>query len=671
MANIPGLLGFVSPGAYSVTTLRPGPVSLPGGPTIVSILGRGRREEFLAERAVGGGADGEPVGFNAANSPDGRHFQLSFWPIVPGSLEVFINPIGDGTDLPLIRITDQAAADAWIDEFGDTDGYSNFAGFNGPSGDSIDGYQASSDGSGFFDSKYARQFAALKEKLGITAGSPEPNHYILDETNGRLILDQALAAFDTLVVSYIAESDINGQELFINDLAGIFRKHGFPSKENTISLAAQMANENGASVFLCVHAGEELTGAGSSRRLIAQPTLSSALANLEKEELDFLVPVMSSRVSEEIIMPFYDTASHSTLTGGGAYLQEDPATGDQPGINISPLAVIPVGEVNAGDPVFLEVRKNGVLLEYDVDYSVPNLDGSALNGTTNVLIALDPAYPGATHSNDNTLVDGDKVTASYLPDPTVINLIATAQLACLTHAQIMSETKNRLERNCLFGGYEFTDLDFLLDPITGIEANFGTTKRVQFFWPGGETITRVVAGEIQTLDAQFIAPCAAGFYASHPIPTSLTNKTLSGFTINPAFKLSVDETNFAGGAGVAIVRPLAAGGKVIIGQTTTNSGRAVEEEMSVVRISDFTAQTVRRALENAFTGTTITPNTIDSVKAATISLLSQLQSQGILNTFANVQTVVDPNEPRQINVTFDITPVFPLNWIFIRFSIGI
>lgn len=671
MPNIPGIIGAVLPGAYSATRLRPGPTSLPGNPTVVTILGKGRREEFIVTRAVGGGLDGEPVGFSPANDPDGRHFQLVNFPVVPGSLELFLNPRGDGTDLPLIQITSEAMAQAWEAEFGDNDGYSGFAGFDGYFGDSIDGYQGASDGSGFFDSKWARQFQALQTQLGITAGSPEPNHYLFDPGTGRLILDQALGSFNTLVASYVAEEDLNSPELF-TDIADIFVKHGYPTKENTISLAAQIASENGANTFMTVHAGEALTGLGSSRRLVQEPTLFTALKALEKEEdVDLLIPTMGSRVIGELIMPFYEAALHAPLTGSGAYLQEDPATGDQPGINISPLAVIPSGQVGAGNPVFLEVYKNGRLLQYGIDYSVPNLDGSSLNGTANVLIALDPNYPGAGHTVDNTLQEGDKITASYLPDTSVINLVATAHLACLNHANIMSETKNRQERNCLFGTYEFVNLDFILDPITGIEANFGPFKRAMFFWPGGPSVNRVVLGENQILDGWVIASSAAGYMASHPIPFSLLNKSLAGFTINPKYKLSVDEANFALGAGVSIVAPLAAGGRVAAAQTTVNSGRAVEEEMSVVRISDFTAKTMRKRLQGAFLGTLITPNILADMESATKSILAQLVSQGYITTYQNVKVAVDPNEPRQVNVSFDITPIFPLNWIFIDFSVGV
>lgn len=670
MANIPGIVGYVGPGAFSLVETRPGPVSLPGGPTVIVILGQGRREQALVARAAGDGKDGLPVKFDPANLPDGRHFQTAVRPVVPGTIEVFINPKGDGTDLPLIQITSQAMADAWNAEFGDEDGYGYFQ-FQGPNdggGDSVDNEQGTSDGAGFFNSKFARQFAALKQRLGITAGSPEPNHYLFDEATGRLVLDQPLRAFDTLIVSYIAESDLNDPELMFS-LKDVITKHGYPSRMNSISLAAQMAFENGAGVIMPVHAGQVLQGEGSAKRLIAEPTLFTALKSLEKEELaEILVPVMKSRVYDEVIMPFYDSAFHAALTENGQMLQESTADGDQPGINISPLAL------NAAEdaPAFLEVFKNGRKLVYGVDYSVPNLSGGPAgpNAENNVLIALHPDYPGATHSVDNTLQDGDRVTANYLPDPAVINLVATSQLAVLQHCNLMSETKNRLERTCLFGAYEFVDLDFILDETTGIETNFGPFYRCMFFYPGGTSVTRVVAGEAQVLDAQYIAASAAGYVASRPIPTPLTNKILQGFTINPRQKLNNDETNFIGGAGCAIVTPLAAGGKVLHGRTTVNSGSAVEEEYSIIRIRDHVAKTVRRALENAFVGRLIALSTPSDVTITTKSLLDALVSQGIISSYQGVAVAVNPQEPRQIDVQFDIRPVFPLNWIFIKFTVG-
>jgi len=673
MANIPGIVGYVGPGAFSLVEVRPGPVSLPGGPTVIAILGQGRREEVLIARAAGNGADGSPVGFSPANSPDGRHFQLSCFPVVAGTVEVFINPTGSPSDLPLIQILSQDMADAWVNEFGDTTATSDPTATSlniGVDGyDSLDGQQGESDGTGFFNTQWGRQFEQLKERLGITAGSPEPNHYVFDKVTGRIVLDQPLAPNDTLVVSYLCTKDLNSPEMMFN-LKSVVAKHGYPSFFNTISLAAQVAFENGAGVVMPVHAGQVVDTYG---RLQAEPTMATALAALEREEtVEILVPITHSRIYNEVVVASFDSTDAS-LTSAGKFLQRDSISG-APGLNITPLALIPSG-TEAGNPVLLNLYKNGRLLQYGVDYSVTNLDGSDAgpvdgNQRSAALIALDPTYAGASHTVDQTLELGDRITADYLPDPSVSNLVATAQLSTLLHCQLMSQTRNRRERTCLLGAYEFVDLDFILDPVTGIATNFGQYHRSMFFYPGGYEITRVVGGASLTLDAQYIAAAAAGLVAASPVQETLTFKNLQGFTIPSTQKLTVDETNLIGGAGVAIVTPLASGGRVLHGLTTANDGLAVHEEYSVVRISDFVAKTVRVALENAFVGKLITLNTPNDVKITTTSILGALVSQGIVNSFSGVDAFVDPQEPRQIDVRFNISPVFPLNWIFINFTIG-
>ena len=685
MANIPGILGFVVPGSYSLVTYRPGAVSLPGGPTIISILGVGQREEYLVAKAVGGGKDGAPDNFNPAKQPNGRYFVLSNFPVISGSLELYINPTGNGTDLPLVRIkgasgqnsgdNEQAEANAWAAEFADSSASVTFGAgsdpFDGYNSDSLDGYVGTDDGSGYFDSKWGRQYQLLKQRLGVgVSGAAEPNHYLFDPTTGRIVLDQPLKAFDTLLATYIAEGDINSPEQFFT-LQDVVAKHGYPSTSNTISLAASIAFENGAGVVVPVHAGQVMQGQGSARKVVSEPTLYTALKALEKlDNIDIIVPVINSRIYNEIAMPFYEAAIYGATTGNGKFLQENPLLPGSPGIGVSPLALIPTGQAGAGNPVFLQVYKDGVLLQYGVDYSVPNVSGNSVNGTTNALIAFDPTYSGATHSINNTLQEGDKVVVSYLPAVSTLNLVATAQLAVVNHCEVMSQTKNRDERTCLLGGYEFVDLNFILDPIEGVNANFGGTGRAMFFWPGGPFVNTTIAGVSYQIDGQYVAAAAAGFCAANPITTSLTNKTLQGFTIDPSQKLSIDEASEVGGAAVAIVSPLAAGGKVVIGQTTSNSGNPVLEEYSVVRITDYVAKSVRKVLENAYTGGLITPNTTSNIKITTVAILASLQSQGIITAFQNVSTKVDPQEPRQVDVTFDITPIFPLNWIFITFSVG-
>lgn len=60
----------------------------------VAIIGIGQREEQLVLNGSGEEDEGLPIDFNASNSPDGRHFRVQSFPIVPSTLRVFLTHNG-------------------------------------------------------------------------------------------------------------------------------------------------------------------------------------------------------------------------------------------------------------------------------------------------------------------------------------------------------------------------------------------------------------------------------------------------------------------------------------------------------------------------------------------------------------------------------------------------
>ncbi len=670
MPNIPGIVGYIQPGAYSVVTSRQGAVSLPGGPTVTCIMGQGRREEVLVERAAGGGKDGLPSQFDPRLPPSGRYFRLSNYPVIVGTLEVYLNPKFDGTDLPLIRVTTPPEGAAWLTEFGAggehvvvgtvADGYGGY-----PEGSSagggvnidkgilvdagvlderdygLDGYQGVSSGTGYFDSQFGRRYGNWSKR--IKKGTPEPEHYYFDDKTGQIILDYPLARRDQLVVRYLPEADVNSYEVF-TDLKPLFEKHGYPAVQNTISLGAQIAAENGAPIIATIHAGLKYNS--SQLRWVSDPYWSDAFAELEKERPYFLVPIVSTIVEDEVIMPGYDSVTMAALTGNGTFLQEDPADGDQPGINIYPLEVD-----SHGVPTLLHIWKNERLLSVGVDYTV-----EYAAGPQPVLIRL--VVP---------MVDGDRFVATYKP---AMDLVATVQQVGKTHIELMSDTPNRRERMMITGGYDGYTITKALDENTGIDNNFGDSFRTIFIMP--ERIRRVVNGETAYLNTLYVAAAAAGKMASNEyLAEPLTRKTLTGFDIEPAYRYTDIQQRMLGAVGATVLDALNAGARVINGFTTTNTGNAVEQEPSCVRIRDYTAYSVRTILENRFVGKVILAETPKTIADVTKSILDSLIDQQLLTAYANVRADVDKQEPRQINVGFDIQPVFALNWIKVQFTIGV
>jgi hypothetical protein len=218
-----------------------------------------------------------------------------------------------------------------------------------------------------------------------------------------------------------------------------------------------------------------------------------------------------------------------------------------------------------------------------------------------------------------------------------------------------------------YTGYGFNEV---LDPQFGVAKVFGKSFRCMYFFP--EKIRTVIAGETAYLDGQFLAACGAGYWAGTPyLPTPLTRKNLVGFDIEKDHKYTIDQLNLLGDAGLTVVEPLSSGGRIVYGITTVQTGNPVEEEPSVVRIRDYVAQSTRTILEERFIGGVIDDQTVANIKSTTVSILESLVAQRIITQYANVTAKVDSQEPRQVNVGFDVAPVFPLNWIKIEFSIGV
>jgi len=90
MANIPGISGFIQPGAFARDRVMSRGVSLPGGVRIVCVMGEGLREETVVVSAAGGGQDGSPE-VSPTDSGEGRYFKLKYAPVISGRTELRLN----------------------------------------------------------------------------------------------------------------------------------------------------------------------------------------------------------------------------------------------------------------------------------------------------------------------------------------------------------------------------------------------------------------------------------------------------------------------------------------------------------------------------------------------------------------------------------------------------
>lgn len=282
-----------------------------------------------------------------------------------------------------------------------------------------------------------------------------------------------------------------------------------------------------------------------------------------------------------------------------------------------------------------------------------------------------------------------------LPDAAISNI----QQATIAHCELMSNTANQKERFAVLGaqmgvtseaalGRELVAVENVgvIEGIQGddpeevlegniedlqnfdVSANFGTTFRAIYFWP--DEIVRTINGTNTSIHGFYMAAAAGGLLAATPnVAIPLTRKVLTGFTV-PRSKIRRPLIlNALGAKGISVVQPVVGGGQILHCKTTTASGDPLEEEPSVIFIRDRAAQVLRDTVRG-FIGQPEDATLIASVTSALTKSLQGLIAQGLLTTYQNLNVSRDEVDPRQWNVSVELQPTLPVNWIFVDISVG-
>jgi len=282
-----------------------------------------------------------------------------------------------------------------------------------------------------------------------------------------------------------------------------------------------------------------------------------------------------------------------------------------------------------------------------------------------------------------------------LPNQTISVIFENA----LNHCKAMSNIVNKKERVLFIGAIQGLTPDNLTGAKPAAVENIGILEGIQ-----GSSITDILSGNVEDLanysvpdaygntyrcvyfypdqivvqagtenvliDGFYLAAAAAGYCNQDlRLENPLTNKVFSGFTIlrNKQFSTTVLQNLAA--AGVTTLQPVAGGGQVVWGITTSQSGFPEEQEISIVFIRDRVAK-VMRAVFKGFIGTPQGPDTATSLNATAVITLNSLVSQGLITAYKNLSVTQDSVDPRQWDIAVSVQPTYPLNWIYIKVSVG-
>jgi hypothetical protein len=169
------------------------------------------------------------------------------------------------------------------------------------------------------------------------------------------------------------------------------------------------------------------------------------------------------------------------------------------------------------------------------------------------------------------------------------------------------------------------------------------------------------------LDGSFLAAAVAGLLSSYDAAEPATRKGLTGF-LGLGLSLSRSDMNDMASSGITVI--VNDRGKLRVRHgLTTDTTSAETQEISVVRLIDYTSETVRAALESVYVGKKLLRESTDEIASTTNVLLKRLIEDRIIYNAKNIRAKIDDTEPRQVNVKFDLRPIYPLNWIEITIAI--
>lgn len=454
MANIPGSIGTVMPQvAVRMRTLQRA-LSIPGGLRVLSIVGEGRREEIIVNEAVGGGKDGFDPTFTGTSDGYGRFFKTSYYPLIENRTTLLLNGSTlkileaaiDGSDFPsqydaridtdtghielqkasltpygnayyqkgagnqgdgyltgLTLVDGNAPAETWTircvatqkDSFGSpVRGMATFTATGSVSGQLRDAYGQPYiwKSSGYAVSNGVLSFAIL---------NPTGNIIQVGDRFSVVIRSRVLKTKDHLEARYIATLDINDPETF-TDPEKLFEKHGTPGLDNTLSLGAQMAFENGATSVLAIQAKPPLPRRTSQIVLPAYDPVTGkggASGNDEPEDLIFYVNTPGK--------PDMDTQVHFFVIGtDGTETQIFPNKVDfyDPDITAAFSTYETTGDSTALENLFMDPGESGMVYSYTV-VSDDQVEFSGSDGQINPTGGSIGTFYSASASFDSTVVD--------------------------------------------------------------------------------------------------------------------------------------------------------------------------------------------------------------------------------------------------------------------------
>lgn len=234
------------------------------------------------------------------------------------------------------------------------------------------------------------------------------------------------------------------------------------------------------------------------------------------------------------------------------------------------------------------------------------------------------------------------------------------------HCDLQSSIRYRSERTAIVGCAAGTTPEAAATLALNVK-----NPRVRLIYPDIASITvSSLTGVNQTfiVDGRYlaVAVACATTASTRDAATPWTNTIVSGF--NGVLRtLDAVDANKTANNGVTILQQQ--GGQLRIRHgLTTDMSSILTQVPTVVQIADY-VHVAARDLLDPYIGQKYLPSVVGQIEGRVNQFFKELVSQQIIDSYANLSVVADPNDPTSLLVNVYYKPVFPLLYIQFTFNI--
>lgn len=245
---------------------------------------------------------------------------------------------------------------------------------------------------------------------------------------------------------------------------------------------------------------------------------------------------------------------------------------------------------------------------------------------------------------------------------------------CANHVNVMSSYDYSKERMCYLGAFPKQPMSKY---PSGSDRSLGIIETCTGYL--NERVVYVVPGEViksirdpytgrstdRPLPGCYLAVAVATLGLGDDPAEPITNKAISGFSYLPN-RYSEAELNLMASNGACVV--FMRGNNLIVRHAvTTDPGDVNSFEITCVQIKDYVIDAVRSGCRQ-YIGRKNTTAAVGDIEYTISSILSQFVSRVIIESYQNLKVTRSATDPRAINVSFEILPIYSLTYINISFS---